>query len=112
MSETPVRHDLPTRCAELRVGEPKKLESPTDALDACTRTQSISDDSIRPTDNSKRIRIPQNICKKSNLPARSQEPHPRKPQRLRNDADASGTGMHTERNRIDAKTTVCVGIAE
>ena len=61
MSETSATRDLP-------------------ASDACTRTQSIVDDLIRPTDNSERIRIPQNVCKKSNSPARSQEPCPKKPE--------------------------------
>ena len=51
MSETSVMRDLPTRCAEPRTDEPKKLKSPTDALDVCMHTQSIADDSIRPTDN-------------------------------------------------------------
>ena len=86
-------------------GEPKRLESPMDASDACTRTQNIADDSTRPTDNSKGIRIPQNGFKRSNSPARSQEPRPKKLQRLSDDADASGTGTHGQRNQTDAKTT-------
>ena len=49
--DTSVTPDLPANGAEPCIGEPKWLESPTDVSDACTRMQSVADDSIRPTDN-------------------------------------------------------------
>ena len=62
------------RGAGPHVGEPKRLESPTDVSEACTHTLSVADDSRRPTDMPERVRKSQDDCKKSNLPAASPKP--------------------------------------
>ena len=66
--------------------------------------QRVAKDTIRPTDNSECVKIPQNDCKKSNLPTETPTPCPEKPQRLGNDAVALGSHMHAHSDGIDTKT--------
>ena len=105
---TSVTRDLPVNGAKLCIGVPNKLESPTDASDACTRMQSVADDSRRPIGNLERVRKSQNGCKRSNLPVKSLKTRPEEPRKPSDRADAlSGrTGMQSDRNgaRTTAKT--------
>ena len=65
-ANTSVTPDLPANGAVPQGEGPNRLESPTDASDACTRMQSVADELRRPTGNSERVRRFQNSCKKSN----------------------------------------------
>ena len=86
-----VTQDILARSAISCTEGPNRLESPTDA---CTRMQSVADDSRRPTDNLERVRRSQNGCKKSSLPAKSRKTHPEKPKQLRNRVSASSGRTH------------------
>ena len=104
-ANTSVTADLPANGAEPCIGEPNRLENPTDTSDAWTRMQRISDDSRRPTDNLERIRRSQNGCKRSNLPAKSLKSCPEEPRKPENCPDASSGRTHMKSCRINMKTT-------
>ena len=100
-----VKLDLPARGAEPCVGEPNRLECPTDASDVCTCVQSDVDDSRRPTNNSERVRRSQNSCKKSSSPAKPLKMCPEEPKKPGSRVDASSGCTHMQSGRIDMKTT-------
>ena len=59
---------LPVAQTQLHVSKPARLESPSDTSDRCTCMQRLVDELQRPTDTLGCIKIPQNSCRKSNLP--------------------------------------------
>ena len=100
-----VKSGLPVNGTKPCIGVPNRLERPTDASDACTCMQSVADESREPTDNLERVRISQNGCKTSNLPAKSLKTRPEESKRPGNRTDASSGRTHVQSDWIDAKTT-------
>ena len=50
-SRTLVMQNLPARGAELHMGEPERLEKPTDVSNTWTHAQNVVSDSLRPENN-------------------------------------------------------------
>ena len=100
-----VMQNLPANGAGPRMGGPNRLESLSDASDACTWMQRVVDDSREPTDNLERVRRSQNGCKRSNLPAKPLKTRPEEPKEPGNLADASSGRTHIQSGRIDTKMT-------